>query len=292
MSRQKVYSEEEILDAVRCFPNWRKFKTVSSLRSMAKQIRRSGMVDHYFPGERRRASGYDLDGLRYLVSKFKTLLEFRTAYLTVYSYIVVNHLQDEVYHEALKNPSVPTKEQLAKIESLVKACPVLSVFESKYPAKLSWLRTNGLIDQYFKPEMKNKRIKSLKKYSLEKLKIKVAKYESLTEFQKHARPYYEYIKFHGLQKEVYPEGYGREKLSDSDILAMAKSLKTMPDEASLAKTYPRFHRVLIVNKINPSDLIGKDLPEVLAVINAKRKRKITADETNDQHAWTGQGSAA
>jgi hypothetical protein len=275
ISRQ--FSEQDIIEMVLCFPNWRQFRRVGPLKPLSRHIARSGLIDRYFPGERRSKSGYDTEGLRRLADRYEKIIDLVRDFPSVYAYIASNHLQESVFSEKHLSRG-PSEDEIMQLEKTVREYSAMSVFAKAHPNLMAYIRRHDLVDRFFPPETRNRRARSESMYSVERLRDIVSRYDSLAGFQNDHRRAYEYIKYHQLQAEVYPADFASDRLHEREILKCLMRLEDIRSIDDMQERMPKFAAYLVHKNVNPKSFLKQPFPVALELINSLRRRnKIEVD---------------
>lgn len=275
MRKPQVYTDLEIARVVSFFPNWKRFRRVKNHKAMTRQIVLTNRIDEFFPGELRQARGYDLGGLKLLVDTFDSIMGFLTAYPSIYAYINKHNLEGEVYTAKHLERVPPTEEEAKKLLTLAAPFITKTICFKKNIKLYRELKKNGLLDEAFPAHTQFIRAKSLRKYSLDKLRALIAKYPNLTEFHAKNRRPYEYIIAHDLQSTLYPKGYTIEHLTDHDISSALRAASESQSGSELELNHPLFIKYLKNRNIDPQTLVGLPFETLLELINSLRtKRKV------------------
>jgi hypothetical protein len=276
MSRLKSpapFNESQILEAVTYFPNWHRFRRLPHLKDMARQIIKDNQIDRYFPGERRTSSDYDLEGLRRFAQTFERVIDLITDYPAVYAYIASNGLQDVLFSGMQRRRRKDHQSKLDEAVRIARDYPSMVTFAKDHPSLLGVLRRGRLIDDVFPPEKRGIHRRSSEIYTVKNLRRLVERYPSLTIFQQEERRAYEYIKFHGLQGEVYPDGFiVRARLTDDDLVVAILRLEAMTSPQDLVDALPDLAHYLTFREVHLESMIGQPFFIALELLNSLRGR--------------------
>jgi hypothetical protein len=289
VNHKDSFTEEQIRECVRFFPNWKSFVRQKKLSAVVSQIRKDKIVDKYFPGELRTKKGYDLVGLRYLCQRYESVKSLQNDFHSVAFYLYQKKLMDIIFPHRINEKKHEEEEKTTITEALraAKTYEALSQFRIEDPHHYGILQKRKLLKDAFPESKKYIQASSIERYSIENLRALVRKSPTLSDFKSKHRREADYISYHELEDEVYPPSFEKETRIKSKEILRNLIILSAQNNASNKKSFrgnlpkeldENFIAYLVTKKIEISNLLGAPLTKLLAVINRVRtSKKITVD---------------